>query len=101
MAGRPIAAGGWKPRINGTRPSRRPAEPVLGPAGGRTRGRPPQDEENFLMPSTTYLMLRSAQRARLEARTMLIQHSHPLVEFVEQRLCVFEIRRVEAFGEPS
>ena len=53
------------------------------------------------MPSTAYLMLRSAQRARLEARTMLIQHSHPLVEFVEQRLCVFEIRRVEAFGEPS
>src|SRR5258708_3048106 len=30
--------------------------------------RPPQDEELFLMPSTTYLMLRSAPRARLEAR---------------------------------
>jgi len=30
--------------------------------------RPPQDEENFLMPLKINLMLRSAQRAHLEAR---------------------------------
>src|ERR1700739_1907803 len=35
--------------------------------------RPPQDEDSSLMPSITYLMLRSARRARLEARTALLQ----------------------------
>src|SRR5215469_17958660 len=35
--------------------------------------RPPQDEDSSLMPSITYLMLRSARGARLEARTTLLQ----------------------------
>jgi hypothetical protein len=33
----------------------------------------PQDEDGSLMPSMIYLMLRSARRARLEARTALLQ----------------------------
>src|SRR5215469_11400380 len=33
----------------------------------------PQDEDSFLILSITYLMLRSAQRAHLEARTALVQ----------------------------
>ena len=33
----------------------------------------PQDEDSFLILSITYLMLRSAQRAHLEARTALLQ----------------------------
>jgi hypothetical protein len=33
----------------------------------------PQDEEIFSMPSKDYLMLRSARRARLEARTAILQ----------------------------
>jgi hypothetical protein len=35
---------------------------------------PPQDEAISLMPSKSSLMLRSAQRARLEARTSRVQH---------------------------
>ena len=53
------------------------AEPVLGPAEGRTRGRLPQDEEFFLMPSMTSLILRSAQRARLEGRTTALPAEPP------------------------
>ena len=53
---------------------------------------------NFLYAIKDFLMLRSApfetppaaapqdKGARLEARTMLMQYSRPLVEFVEQRL---------------
>src|SRR5882672_10580648 len=37
--------------------------------------RPPQDEETFLVPSTTYLILRSARRARPEGRTTPVQLS--------------------------
>ena len=36
----------------------------------------PQDEDRFLIVSIIYLMLRSAQRARLEARTALLRPSH-------------------------
>ncbi len=39
--------------------------------------RPPQDED-FLMPIRTYLMLRSARRARLEARTTSLQPDWPI-----------------------
>src|SRR6266481_4136748 len=46
-------------------------------------------------------MLRSARRARLEARKTSMQHSHLLVELVEQRLCFFEIGGGETFGEPA
>ena len=35
----------------------------------------PQDEENFVMLSTVYLIVRSAQRTRLEARTMVSSHT--------------------------
>jgi hypothetical protein len=35
--------------------------------------RPPRDEDSSLMLSIIYLMLRSARRARLEARTALLQ----------------------------
>src|ERR1700737_465975 len=48
-----------------------------------------------------YLMVRSARRARLEGRRTLMQQSYPLLEFVEQRFCLFEIGGVEAFGEPA
>jgi hypothetical protein len=46
-------------------------------------------------------MLRNDRRAYLEARTTSMQASHLFAQFVEQRLRLFEIGRIEPFGEPA